>query len=1749
MQLYWLALVLSAVCLVTEISCQQNQDDDRGLFPVIFNLANNARITSNATCGENGPERYCKLVEHVPGEPAPNPQCRVCDANSFDPRERHPIENAIDGTNSWWQSPTIANGMAYHYVTITLDLQQIFQIAYVIVKSANSPRPGNWILEKSNDGVTYEPWQYYAVSDSECLTLYNIEPTIGNPRYEEDDDVICTSFYSKLNPLENGEIHTSLVNGRPSVLKPTAELMEFTSARFIRLRLQRVRTLNADLMTLTSNEPGFIDPLVTRRYYYSIKDISIGGQCICFGHARVCPRDPITLASRCECEHNTCGDQCQECCPGFNQKAWKPGTQEESNICEPCNCHGHAVDCYFDQGVEDRGESLDIFGNYEGGGVCIGCRDNTMGINCELCIDRYYRPANVLRTDPDPCIPCSCNPFGIREVPDMAFGSCVKDDSQVNEGLNPGDCFCKEGYAGAQCDRCARGYQGFPDCEKCPCSIEGSVNEDVCEPPCVCKNNVEGENCDICKSGYYNLDGDNSVGCSACFCFGITTICSSAAVTQYEVQSLDGWAIGDKTGNVLVPVNRSPGQTILTVKHSDYLKQVDSDILYWYAPAEYLQNKLSSYGGMLTYTVRYNENSNANVSTPVLDSDVILKGSNGVTLKQRPSRWVVPDREETFQFAMQEDTWFHENSERYVSKVEFMTILHDVQALMIRATYHTAHAETSLYDVSLEYGVLDDNSTNSFGSVEQCSCPPGFEGLSCEECLPGYRRIDGKIFEGECVPCECNGHAVECDDFTGACIECQHFTTGKECAECDDGYYGDATQGSPEDCVRCACPLRESSNNFSPTCIPDGNGGFICDYCDIGYEGPRCDRCADGYYGNPLVLNDTCKPCMNICNGNLNLAMDGNCNTLTGECLRCAGNTAGPTCNRCADGFYGDAIFEKNCQLCQCYRTGSESEICDHLTGQCQCKPFVTGQFCNICVPGYWDILSGKGCGPCFCDPDGSVGPECDIVTGQCFCKPGVTGRTCDRCQPGYYNFTSNGCTLCDCERTGGSCDSNTGECICPPNTVGKRCQRCVPNAWGHDRVTGCKLCNCSVDGSRSQQCDVNTGECDCLEDYRGRQCDQCLFGYHDFPKCRQCSCSSDGTEPESCDEDGLCGCEDDGQCQCKLNVNSEKCDLCADDSFGLRDELETGCTQCFCFGIIDQCDQADYVKDEIVMTASTNGFFVSDDRSVVQTQSGVLFTPSEVRLNASLAYGEMTTRPTLYWNLPPAFLGNKITSYGGRIRYTVQYFGEDLGEDDVFDILIKGHYHTLVKSIPNPFSGVPQSFDLELIETEWQLRDAIYLETAPRDVFMMALYDVKAIMIRATYGPGMTELILSDLSFEVGIPRSDNPSLPEALGVEECECPDGYQGLSCQECAPGFVRVANGPYLGTCRPCTCNNHGAMCDSSTGVCEDCEHNTSGPMCEECADGFFGNATMGTPDDCQPCACPLVTSSNNFSPTCVLESDGGHRCTDCESGYIGRYCDTCEEGYFGNPTVPGSSCEPCDCNEYGSLNQTCDPVSGQCVCDEGLSGRACDVCQPRHVFTQQGCTSCDDTCTGLLLDDIDELTAKLETPNITGIVPAPWSRLRMMVNATQQLQPQLESYKNALEVAADMVNSLPDGVMGLEDDVMALLKRSEESQTRSSNTAEEANKSDRRAIEVEQLLQETLDKIKALIKDLEDLADSISSQPALENEALLEEAKRILDEIMARNFTVRDQDAMDELERAKESLRKAQRAFMDKVERT
>jgi len=69
---------------------------------------------------------------------------------------------------------------------------------------ANSPRPATWVLERSADfGITWHPWQYFASSPAECSRLFGLaflRPIM------EDDDVICTSEFSKTDPMDNGEI-------------------------------------------------------------------------------------------------------------------------------------------------------------------------------------------------------------------------------------------------------------------------------------------------------------------------------------------------------------------------------------------------------------------------------------------------------------------------------------------------------------------------------------------------------------------------------------------------------------------------------------------------------------------------------------------------------------------------------------------------------------------------------------------------------------------------------------------------------------------------------------------------------------------------------------------------------------------------------------------------------------------------------------------------------------------------------------------------------------------------------------------------------------------------------------------------------------------------------------------------------------------------------------------------------------------------------------------------------------------------------------------------------------------------------------------------------------------------------------------------------------------------------------------------------------------------------------------------------
>ena len=350
----------------------------------------------------------------------------------------------------------------------------------------------------------------------------------------------------------------------------------------------------------------------------------------------------------------------------------------------------------------------------------------------------------------------------------------------------------------------------------------------------------------------------------------------------------------------------------------------------------------------------------------------------------------------------------------------------------------------------MEFGSQESLSLKKTTAIEQCLCPPGYEGLSCEKCSYGYVRLNNTIYQGQCMKCECNGHAATCDPFTLRCGLCEHNTGGQKCEHCADGFYGNPLRGTPGDCKPCKCPLDVSSNNFSPTCVQAtldydrysiAPESYICNACPRGYAGPHCERCDNGYFGNPLQPGSFCQPC--YCNGNGNIYLPNWCDHRTGQCLECLGNTDGDNCQQCKDGFFGNPLSGQ-CRACDCNVYGSVSQACNSVTGQCQCKEKYVGRTCAQCEDGFGNVAAG--CRQCNCHPIGSQTDVCDADSGQCQCRPGVTGLTCDKCLPLHHGFGINGCQECQCNVNGSTstlCDLSTGQCDCQPNVEGQRCEQC----------------------------------------------------------------------------------------------------------------------------------------------------------------------------------------------------------------------------------------------------------------------------------------------------------------------------------------------------------------------------------------------------------------------------------------------------------------------------------------------------------------------------------------------------------------------------------------------------------------------------------------------------------------------------------------------------------------------------------
>uniref|UniRef100_A0A8C8S4Q0 Heparan sulfate proteoglycan 2 n=1 Tax=Pelusios castaneus TaxID=367368 RepID=A0A8C8S4Q0_9SAUR len=1135
-----------------------------------------------------------------------------------------------------------------------------------------------------------------------------------------------------------------------------------------------------------------------------------------------------------------------------------------------------------------------------------------------------------------------------------------------------------------------------------------------------------------CPEGHFYVEGTSK--CLPCFCFGITTSCHGTSRYRDQIRLRFDTAEDFKGVNVTTPAQ--PG----TLPLSSTQLQIDPALQefqlvdlsrrflvhdsFWTLPSQFLGSKVDSYGGYLRFKVRYGLARGQ--LEPVQKPDVVIVG-NGQKLIYRvrvPTQPLVVNQR---QVHFTEENWQHESGAP-VSRETLLLALQNLESIMVQTVYDNKMASVGLSDITMDTTTVDITSQGVAQGVEECRCPIGYSGLSCERCDAWFERVPEGPYLGTCTGCNCHGHSSTCDRVFGHCLNCQHNTEGSQCNKCKPGFFGDATRGTATACRPCPCPYTDPARRFSDSCFLDTDGQATCDACALGYTGRRCERDAwepsgparlgpTGAMGlsvippSPLQPNVVGRLCNECTPGTFHLSDENPDGCLKCFCMGVSRQCASSSWNReqvraadserahfslanlasthtvregirssghtelafstfhtlprdiyywvLPDRFKGDKVTSYGGEL---HYTITHNAVpgAQPLLGQPDVLLQGNGIFLEhlaeaspppgtpttITVPfrerawrrrdgheatrehllmaltdidlfmiraSYTDRPRESRISNILMDVavPHSTGLEQAVEVEDCTCPPGYRGPSCQDCDVGYARTTSGlylgTCERCDCSGHSGLCDAETGDCQnCQDHTEGARCERCQPGYYGDGRQgtrDDCKPCPCHgpyTTSQASKTCFLDTDgrpTCDaCTPGYTGRQCERYRVDCRAMlPQIEGCSCDPHGSVSGQCDASG--------QCLCKPNVEGPSCSSCWAHHFHLSAENPEGCLPCFCMGVTQQCA----TRLPLPLLQSRGAFALVNRQRTTRITNG--FTVELSAEGPQLSYGRFGQlgQESYYWQLPELFQGDKVGSYGGRLSYTLSYSagGRSAPLPDA-DLQITGNDITLVAYQPELLPRDQQSFEIIFREQYWKRPDG---QHATREHLMMALADLDEILVRATYSTDMVSASIAGVSMETAVPTYS--SLPRALEVEECRCPPGYQGLSCQDCAPGYTRTGGGLYLGHCELCECNGHSDSCQPESGTCSNCLHNAAGEFCEQCAPGYYGDATAGTPEDCQPCACPLTNPENQFSRTCESQGAGGYRCTACEPGYTGQYCEQCAPGYVGNPSVRGQKCVPVD----------------------------------------------------------------------------------------------------------------------------------------------------------------------------------------------------------------------------------------------
>ncbi|XP_041977639.1 multiple epidermal growth factor-like domains protein 8 isoform X2 [Aricia agestis] len=293
--------------------------------------------------------------------------------------------------------------------------------------------------------------------------------------------------------------------------------------------------------------------------------------------------------------------------------------------------------------------------------------------------------------------------------------------------------------------------------------------------------------------------------------------------------------------------------------------------------------------------------------------------------------------------------------------------------------HHQCKADSEVcHDLPFGYECVCGSGHKRQGGVCAAVCTQGCVRGACVQ--PNVCRCDFGYVGANCtIQCQCNGHAhCEGPDKLDQCIECHNNTMGSQCEKCKPNFVGDPTDNGQ--CIPCSvfCHGHTSScaNDGDISQLPrdlssadleeyyrEGSAKARCLRCANNTDGPRCERCIEGYFRGSEDFRDPCRPCE--CHGH-----GDTCDPVTGEKCNCGNNTESDA--SCAAGGKNSAAecWRNQCVKCrdlymgdprnghQCYKTlNIENKLC--FDDECKIKPrpLYPGQTVFVAInPRYMNV-------------------------------------------------------------------------------------------------------------------------------------------------------------------------------------------------------------------------------------------------------------------------------------------------------------------------------------------------------------------------------------------------------------------------------------------------------------------------------------------------------------------------------------------------------------------------------------------------------------------------------------------------------------------------------------------------------------------------------------------------------------------------------------------------------------------------